>query len=319
MNKEEFKQQIIATTSPLPGSIPYDISRKFSVKGNYDQAKLIDFLNGFLGHLTDGYWRQAIAEKRLLLEDKPTTPDQVVRAGMRLNHIVRDFTEPEVSNQITLIYDDDDLIAINKPAPLPMHACGRFNKNSLLNFLNSSFPKIPFKIIHRLDADTTGLVLFAKNKQSAQNLAQQFKDRTLTKTYLAEVEGIVAEDKFTSYETIGKETIASGAREVVTTGLECETICQVITRCHKTNRTVLSVEPKSGRTNQIRIHLASIGHPIIGDLCYGEDKGKVKPLTLETNTLCLHAWQLAFSHPVTQEKIVLSATPPSNKFTLFDK
>ena len=311
MDTINFENQIKTATTPLPGCEPYTNERVFSVKGKFDGYKLIDFLTSFLPHLSKDHWLYAIDNKLLLLDGAKPWPEQVVKAGQRLVHIIPNTVDPDVNPNISLIYDDDYMVVLNKPAPIPMHACGRFHRNTLLNILNIAFPKEVFKIVHRLDADTTGIVIFVKDAKTATNLGKQFKERTTQKTYLAITTGIIEEDEFVCTVGIGTKKTAGGGREVDESGRESETIVKVLKRDHELNQTLLQVEPKSGRTNQIRIHLASIGHPIIGDDHYSQKVKVDKPLTLEEDALCLHAWKLKLSHPATGEHIEFTAEPPA--------
>ena len=309
MNSAEFHQKIQAVTSPLPGEVPYTYIRKFSVKGKFDNYSLIDFLTSFLPHLPKQDWLNDLEAGRMTIDGVVPSPNRVVRAGTRIINQVPNCVDPIINPNIELLYDDSEIMVFNKPAPLPMHACGRFNRNNLLTILEMAFPKIDFKIVHRLDADTTGIVIMAKNAKNATHICKQFKDHTTTKTYLALVHRLVKEDEFSCFDAIGKETIAGGARALTCEGLKSETHCTVLERFD--NKTLLQVEPKSGRTNQIRIHLAERGHPIIGDQCYSKNKNKDVPLTLSKNELCLHAWKLSFVHPTTGSKQIFQAEVPS--------
>ncbi len=316
MNIDNFAERIKAVTSPLPGKQPYTNERVFSVKGKFDGFSLIDFLTSFLPHLSKDHWFYAIENRLLLLDGFKPFPNQIVKAGQRLVHIIPETVDPDVNPEISLIYDDDCMIVLNKPAPIPMHACGRFHRNTLLNILNLAFPEEVFKIVHRLDADTTGIVIFAKDAKTATNLGKQFKERTTQKTYLAITTGIIEEDDFVCNVGIGTKKTAGGGREVDSSGRASETIVKVLKRDYELNQTLLQVEPKSGRTNQIRIHLASIGHPIIGDDHYSQDVKVDKPLTLEEDALCLHAWKLKLQHPKSGEAVSFIAPSPS-KFNNF--
>jgi 23S rRNA pseudouridine1911/1915/1917 synthase len=287
--------------------------RKFSVKGKYDQYTLINFLTTHLPHLPRQGWLDDIKTGRMTINGEVTTPDRIVRSGIRIENTIPNCVDPIISTNIELLYDDDELMIINKPAPLPMHACGRFNRNNLLYILELAFPKTDFKIIHRLDADTTGVVVLGKNAKAATHLCQQFKTHKTSKIYLAIIHGLVKEDEFKFFDTIGKETIAAGARSLMSDGLESETHCKRLLQ--NKEHTLLQVEPKSGRTNQIRIHLAEHGHPIVGDRCYSCHKNIDMPLTLSKNELCLHAWKLSFQHPTTKQQLCITAPLPKLFFT----
>lgn len=317
MTPEFFKNKINTASNPLPGSVPYTNKRVFSVKGKYNNKTLIEFLTSFLPHIDESHWTEAIDNGRLLVNGFKPWKDQTVMAGERLTHIVPDTVDPDINANISLVYDDEVMMVLNKPAPIPMHACGRFNRNTLLNLLQIAFPNEPFKIVHRLDADTTGIVILAKTADAATKIGKQFEGRTTKKIYLAMVEGLVEQDQFICKESIGKEKTGGGGRKLSSTGLESETIVTVIERDQESNKTLLQVEPKSGRTNQIRIHLASIGHPIVGDKHYSDmsENREDKPLTLEEDSLCLHAWKLTLNHPVSGDEVTFSAPPPE-KFTI---
>ncbi|MGL4855258.1 MAG: RluA family pseudouridine synthase [Lentisphaeria bacterium] len=316
MNKLHFLQQIISATTPLPGLAPYQISRQFSIKGAFHNKSLISFLMATLGHLGEKYWRQAIVDKRLIALNQNITPESTLPAGTKLIHIVNDFSEPHVNNNIELIYEDNEILVVNKPAPLPMHPCGRFNYHCLENFIKLAFPHINLKIVHRLDADTTGIVILAKNSNTANFLTEQFRSQQSQKTYLALCHGITSEHSFSCHDAIGKNAISSGIRALDSiNGLPSETLCEVIKYDYNKNLTLLKVIPKTGRTNQIRIHLSSKGFPIVGDQGYANKNPYQGPLVLEHDSLCLHAWQLSIKHPTTHNTLNFSATPPP-KFSL---
>jgi 23S rRNA pseudouridine1911/1915/1917 synthase len=193
-----------------------------------------------------------------------------------------------------------------------MHPSGRFNENSLIEILRKAFPKEDFKLVHRLDANTTGLVLIAKNKASAAEITKQFESKKVKKEYLALVEGRVKEDKFSSSTSISVLKTSSGGRKTVEDGEEAYTEFEVLER--RANTTLLKVRPFSGRTNQIRIHLAELGHPIVGDVGYKDvSYFKNNPLTYPKDCLFLHAWNLT----VNLNKLKFDFTAPiPAKFSL---
>ena len=238
--------------------------------------------------------------------------ETVVFGGNIIEHQSEPQVEPEVSSDIELIYLDQEVLVINKPAPLPMHPSGRFNKNSLIEILKIAFPNEDFKIIHRLDANTTGIVVLAREVSVVASIVEQFENREVKKEYLALVEGVPAENKFSSKEKISIEKTASGSRELKNDGVEAHTEFEVVERRIQNNETLLRVIPLSGRTNQIRLHLVDLGYPIIGDIGYKEpDYFKNNPLTYPTDCLCLHAWKLTFK---LKGKVMNFRAPVPSKF-----
>lgn len=288
-----FEENIKLVTSPLPGSQPSDLTYQLSVKLKFDGYTVLDMYAELFPHQPKEKWKQKIIEGSLTVNHKKVGPDFILKAGWITQNKVLNRIEPSINTNIKLIYENNDFIVINKPAPLPIHPAGRFNKNTLTNILQSAFPQSTFKVVHRIDANTTGVVVLAKNKKTAHHIIKQFEHQTVKKEYLALVEGIVKKDNFLITENISKHKTKAGGREIDKTGVGAKTKVKVIE--YYKNATLLSIEPSSGRTNQIRLHLASIGHPIIGDEGYKNPSYfENHPLTYPTDSLFLHAFKLDF-------------------------
>jgi len=306
MLPSEFSTKIKQVTSPLKGSIPTIKTYKLSVKKCFDGMTILDFYSQAMPNISREVWEEKIVLGNLTLEGKPVKLDQIVRAGQITQHNTsQPIIEPPINTNIELIEWNNDFIVLNKPAPLPMHPSGRFEHNTLLEILKNTFPKEDFKLVHRIDANTTGIIVIAKNKETANDLIAQFKNQTIQKEYLALVEGIVPTETFTLNKSIGKEITASGGRKVNKSGEVASTTCKVLKKYPKKNQTLLSVIPQTGKTNQIRIHLANIGFPIIGDIGY-KDKTYFEnnPLTYNEDCLFLHASKISFSHKNTRQTII---------------
>lgn len=311
MNKEQFAKAIKSATTPLPGSVPYHYDYVFSVKQQYDNMSLIDFLNASVPMVSNDEWMAKIISGNLKVNNKQAKPDMTVISGYRVSHVSDERVDPPVNPDIQLVHDDNELMIINKPAPLPMHPCGRFRKNTLISILRTAL-NTDFKITHRIDANTTGLVVLAKDKGSATAIMSQFENRTIEKHYLALVNGIVENDHFESTKAIGKEIITGGARALCDNGSEAHSIFEVVERYHELNQTLLKVTPKSGRTNQIRLHLVDIGHTIVGDHNYHDTANMEDvPMTYEDDQLFLHAWKITFKHPSTGVTTTYTAPVPA--------
>ncbi|MGY5352509.1 RluA family pseudouridine synthase [Wenyingzhuangia sp. IMCC45533] len=295
ISREYFKQQIASVTTPLPGSVPMPTEYKLSVKKKYEGYPIIDFFLEVVPRSTRDIWVTKIKNQTLLVNGKPAKENTLLKAGYVTQHTSSPKTEPAVATKIDLLFCDDDILIINKPAPLPMHPSGRFNRNSLTEILKLAFPNEDFKIIHRLDANTTGIVVLGRNKEIVHQIGEQFESKQTQKKYLALVEGIPAENYFNTNSKISTEKTAGGGRTSSLTGVDAFTEFKVLKRNTRTNQTLLEVTPHTGRTNQIRLHLAQLGHPIIGDKGYkNPDYFKNNPLTYPTDSLFLHAWKLSF-------------------------
>jgi RluA family pseudouridine synthase len=295
ISKTSFQKQIKAVTEPLPGSIAYPTTYKLSVKKKFEGFNIIDFFLTIVPRSNKEIWHTKIKNQSLLINGKPANLLSTLKGGDITQHNSEPRKEPWINDDIKLLYDDEEIMIINKPAPLPMHPSGRFNKNSLTKILTLAFPEEDFKIVHRLDANTTGVVVLAKNKEIAESIASQFKNKSTQKTYLAKIEGIPSEDYFSTNTKIGLEKSAGGGRESDCNGIEAFTEFKVLERNVKENNTLLEVKPHTGRTNQIRLHLANLNLPIIGDHGYKDrDYFKNNPLTYNDDCLCLHAWKLNF-------------------------
>jgi len=289
----KFKDSIESVTTPLPGSIPKTIRYKLSVKLKNEGLTILELYSNSFPKVDKQVWIDKIENGLLTVNGQKCETNLVLKAGWLTENIAHNKTEPNVSNELKLIYEDDFILVLNKPSPLPMHPSGRFNRNTLTNFLKLAFPKKDLKIVHRLDANTTGVIILAKNAEIAKQLGNQFQNNTVKKEYLALVEGIINEDSLLIKEKISKTKTVSGGREVSEEGLESETKITILERNIENNTTLLKVEPKNGRTNQIRLHLASVNHPIVGDLGYKNiDYFKNNPLTYPDDSLFLHAHKI---------------------------
>ncbi len=290
-----FDEKINVATSPLPGAQPSELTYQLSVKLKFDGYSVLDMYTELFPHHPKDKWKQKIIEGSLTVNHQKVTPDFILKAGWITQNKVLNKVEPNVNTTIKLIYENNDFIVINKPAPLPIHPAGRFNKNTLTKILQLAFPQSTFKVVHRIDANTTGIVVLAKNKSTAHHIIKQFEHQTVKKVYLALVEGVINKNDFLITGNISKYKTNAGGREINNKGMGAQTKVKVIK--HHKNTTLLSIEPSSGRTNQIRLHLASIGHPIIGDEGYKNPSYfKNNPLTYQTDTLFLHAFKLSFNY-----------------------
>ncbi len=309
MDKEIFKHKIQKVCSPLPGSKPESVTYTLTVKKKYEDLSIIDFYCKNVPRSNAAIWQQKISSRTLKVNGKVVSEEYVVKAGDLTSHTSEPKVEPPINPNIELIHACDDFWVINKPSPLPMHASGRFVRNTLINILELAFPEEEFKMVHRIDANTTGLVVIAKNREAANYLRIQFENKTVSKVYIVLVEGIVESDTIKTDTSIGKEVLEAGARKVTKEGRKANSEIEVMER--RVNETLIKVMPQTGRTNQIRLHLADISHPIVGDLGYKDaNYFKNNPFTYPDDSLFLHAYQIQFTHPNTDNKVMFQAPIP---------
>jgi tRNA pseudouridine32 synthase/23S rRNA pseudouridine746 synthase len=199
-----------------------------------------------------------------------------------------------------LVHADDDVLVVDKPEGL-LSVPGRFVKDCVLHRMRADHPTV--SLVHRLDLDTSGLMVFALNKLSLSDLSKQFRERGIAKTYEAVVSGQVDSDKATIDKPISRDW-QNRPRQIIDPlhGKRAITHFEVTGRY--SNRCRLLLRPETGRPHQLRLHLASIGHPILGcDLYAHEDALRA------SGRLLLHASRLAFVHPRTGESIAFESAP----------
>lgn len=298
--------------NPLPGSIPAETFRPLRVPQECDGWSVLETFCRLVGHLPRQHWEEECRAGHVLDSRHAVLgPAHVVRAGERLLHRMAYTTEPAVNGDVVVLYEDEALIVLNKPAPLPMHAGGRFTRNTLQQILNTVYRPQKPKPAHRLDANTTGLVIVARSRHFAGRLQGQFAEQRVKKSYLVRVDGHPAADEFRCDAPIGRQALASGTREVdEAEGAAATTLFTVMERL-RDGTSLLEARPLTGRTNQIRIHCAFLGHPVVGDAAYGgAERAPRQTLDVDAAPLCLHAWKIQFAHPVSDDLVHFTAPPP---------
>ena len=325
---EKRTAAIAEVTSPLPGRQPYVNYRPLSVPGRMDNVTLLEFLCGLHSHVPREDWQEAIDAGRIVRrrsrhrppvgevghpdDYEPVSADRVVRSGERYFHVFPATVEPDVAADIQVLYEDDWLIAVHKPAPLPMHPCGRYHRNTLEFILRQVFSPFKPRPAHRLDANTSGIVLLSKSRQVASRVQPQFERGEVTKTYLARVAGVPEQETFRCEAAISSRPSESGRRNVDANGLPAVTEFRLL-QTFPDGTSLLEVSPLTGRTNQIRVHLQHLGLPIVGDPVYGPDAddGAVQTLPVDAPPMCLHAASVTIRHPQTGETMTFEAPAPA--------
>jgi len=249
-----------------------------------------------------------IADGRVSVDGKPARASHKTAAGqvieIRVPPPQRFELRPEAI-PLEIIYEDDDLAVVNKPAGMVVHPAAGHWSGTLVNALMARFPELSEReeeqpdepaprpgIVHRLDKDTSGLMIIAKTARVAEKLQAQFQEHRVHKTYLALVEGVPRAGAGLIDAPIGRDPRQRKRMAVVREGRPAQTSYRVARQFAA--HALLEVEPLTGRTHQIRVHLAYIGHPVVGDPVYGRRRA-----SLACPRQFLHATRLTFTHPTT--------------------
>ena len=260
--------------------------------------------------------QRLIQEEEILVNGKKTKASYKVRKNDEITLEEEEPKEIELKAQdipIEVVYEDKDIIVVNKPKGLVVHPANGNPDGTLVNAimaickdsLSGIGGEIRPGIVHRLDKDTSGLLIVAKNDKAHINMSEQIKNHEVEKTYIALVKGIVKENEATINMPIGRSSKDRKKMAVVKTGKEAITHFKVLDRFYKENCTLLEVKIETGRTHQIRVHLSQIGYPVVGDTTYSSGKNK-----WNIKGQCLHAKSLKFKHPITGKEMFLEAKLP---------
>lgn len=217
--------------------------------------------------------------------------------------------EPE-NIPLDIVYEDEDVIVVNKPQGMVVHPAPGHENHTLVNALLYHSPLSTINgtfrpgIVHRIDKDTSGLLMIAKNDQAHRSLAKQLKNKTNKREYIALVYGVIKEDRGTIDAPLGRNPNERKKQAVVANGRNAVTHFEVLKRY--ANFTLIKCILETGRTHQIRVHMKYIGHPLVGDSLYGPRK------VIGNTGQFLHAAILGFKHPRTGEEMVFEAKLPEN-------
>jgi 23S rRNA pseudouridine1911/1915/1917 synthase len=298
------------------------------------KKRLDEYLFDRFGGLSKMYLRHVVNEEKCEVNGRPENVGHRLRESDFIEielDLTRETAMRPQEIPLDIVFEDDHLIVVNKPAGMLVHPTNRDKSGTLLNglsfYLNKPISELGLRmadraafnentdedpksqisnpesdivrpgLIHRLDKQTSGLIVIAKNQHSHKKMTEYFRRKFVSKRYLALVDGVVLEDEGTISAPIGRFGDLKHW-DVMADGKESETRFWV--RRRDADKTLLELEPVTGRTNQLRIHCAHIGHPIVGDVGRGGS---------EHDRLCLHAWKIAFRHPSTKEQIELTCEP----------
>ena len=273
---------------------------------------------------------KAIKVGLVAVNDRPARASDPVRRGDRIQFRapqVQPVAVPATAPEIDVLFADADIIFVNKPPGMAVHPSAGHPHSTLVDALVARFPELAevteldgswrAGIVHRLDKDTSGVMVVARNSFTRAALSEQFKQRTVEKVYLAVVAGHLDRGEITIKRPIGRHPTQRKRMSVKSrTPRDAVSEVTVLSRCDlelsdgmRTAVSVLAVQPRTGRTHQIRVHLSSIGHPCLGDPLYGKpDRQPLLPIKRQA----LHAYYLAIDHPRTHERTGYYASIPTD-------
>lgn len=256
----------------------------------------------------------SIAADGLTIDGFPAEPSQRVEPGqtIRCNRPEETLALSPEPVEFGVVYEDDSVVVVDKPAGVVVHPGSGRRTGTLAAGLLDRYPDVAgvgaegrWGLVHRLDKDTSGLMLVARTQPAFESLVGQLRRRDIGRGYIALVEGQLGAPTGTIEAPIGRDPTRPTRRAVTHSGKFARTHYEVVETYETSDATLVSVTLETGRTHQIRVHMAAIGHPVVGDLTYGATrKDLAAPRTF------LHAARLGFTHPVTGERIEVESALP---------
>ena len=280
-----------------------------------EEERLDKWLAGALSGLSRSYIQKCIKEGQALVNGAPGKANYRLRVDDEVSFSIPEAVEPEIAAEeipLNILYEDEDVLVVDKPKGMVVHPAPGHYSGTLVNAvlyhckgqLSGINGILRPGIVHRIDRDTTGSLIICKNDLAHQTIAAQLKAHSLNRSYRAIVHGVVAEEEGTVDAPIGRDE-KDRKRMAVNqkNGKQAVTHYRVLERFRE--HTYIECRLETGRTHQIRVHMTSIGHPLLGDEVYGTRK---TPFHLEGQTL--HAYMLGFLHPVSGEYVEVTAPLP---------
>lgn len=296
----------------------------FSITDEACNIRIDRFLAEKLPDISRSYIQKLIKEQQIFVNDKPIKANYKTTLNDTIRMVIPDLTEPDIVPEdipLDILYEDADILIVNKPKGMVVHpSAGHYSGtlvNALMYYCKDDLSGINGVmrpgIVHRIDMDTTGSLLVCKNDSAHQKMAEQLKTHDIKRIYHAIVHGVIREDEGTIEGPIGRHPIDRKKMAInQKNGKPAITHYRVLQRF--SNFTYVECQLETGRTHQIRVHMASIHHPLLGDAVYGPAKC---PFKLQGQTL--HAKILGIHHPVTGEYLEIDAPLPDYFQKLLEK
>jgi 23S rRNA pseudouridine1911/1915/1917 synthase len=281
------------------------------IRCRYDGQNLLSHLASLYPHSTHQAWQQKLNNGEVTLDGVTAIGSESITVGQTLVWNRPPWNEPDAPVHFEVLFEDAHLVAVNKPGGLPTLPGGGFMENTLLRLVQKQIPTA--NPVHRLGRATTGIVLFAKTSLAASSLFADWNTPKIQKIYRALAQHVAQRDAYEILTPIGlvPHPLIGSVWAADPSGKPSKSLAKVIARAAGT--TTFEVSLNSGRPHQIRIHLASIGHPLVGDPLYGMTGQPLEnlPGLPGDGGYYLHAQFLKFHHPITGERIHLEAALPS--------
>jgi 23S rRNA pseudouridine1911/1915/1917 synthase len=315
-----------------------EITLTCSVDSYRSGWEIIRFLSHRFPYHTPEAWERRVLDGKVLVNGAGVDPTAPVQKDDLIQYTIF-HAEPDVDFRYDLVYEDEHMLVVSKSGNLPVHACGAYITHTLIARIRAEYGDT-VNLAHRLDRETSGLVLMSKDRESARRLSALFSGGTVTKSYLAVVYGTVREERFEVDAPIGKVDVRPDPHRYddgyevdnrasylpkraidPVNGKPARTLFTRVRQCGEW--TVLDAQPLTGRTNQIRVHLAHAGYPLLGDKIYALQgavreellsqglTGRVRE-ALVLDRHALHCRGLEFEHPYSGETLSLTAPVPAD-------
>ena len=291
---------------------------EYRIKAGENGLEIIDFLTNKFTYLSSNEWIFEIENKNLVVKDKEINPHYKLCESDVIQFIRNSYSEPDVDKNYEIIYESENLLIINKPGNLPVHPAGRYKENTLLSLLTVHKKYENLFPAHRLDRETSGIQIFAKNKITASVIQKQFEERTIYKEYIVYIHGIFPEminavgylKKDEKSRIRKKKSFSTNFTEKSTFS---DTIFKNILQVNNISK-VLAI-PKTGKNHQIRATLFSLGYPVYGDKIYGKDENCFLKfingeIDLEFKRQALHSYSIIIPESNLYPKIEIVVPEP---------
>lgn len=288
--------------------------------------RLDEYLAGKFPFFSRAAWQREIFSGVVLVNgSRARKPAQRLQMGDELRRLHPFDEEPEVDTNMPILWCDGELAALSKPAGLPMHEAGYYRRRTVAGVL----PEVlgaGWTPVHRLDRETSGLLLCARQPSIRAKLTEMWTHKQVQKTYLGITNGVPKQDLWSVDLPIKSERYERTNRsEISDFGDPAITAFRVLSRGNAAS--LIEAKPLTGRTNQIRVHIAAVGHPLIGDKVYGADPSILELYRKEGNSMrvqnlagyprhALHAWKLSLEHPISRREIHLECPLPEDLLNL---
>jgi 23S rRNA pseudouridine1911/1915/1917 synthase len=318
---------------PPPGCPPDSVVLTFKVYRQFSGLRLDRFIQLQIPRLSRTRAQEIIRSCAFRSDGTPRRPSELVREGEVVLLVRQQFIEPETPLYFDVLYQDEAILAVDKPAGLTMHPTATYHKHTLSHLLKQRYESNGVRgprIVHRLDRETSGVVLCGCTLDDERILKRAFEDHKVKKTYLAIVRGRINQDTGTiEFPLAPKKEGLHFLIEVCQPGQGWDACTEFAVRERGMDHTLVELYPRTGRQHQLRVHLSEIGHPIVGDKLYGPERETLFLEYIETGLTesllkrlghsrqALHAGSMTFTHPRSNEPFTITSPLASDLVNLW--